>query len=221
MDATIIRNFAIGVPGFLFAIVAHEWAHAYVAKKFGDNTAEQQGRLTLNPMSHIDPMGTVIWPIICATLGGFMFGWAKPVPVNPANFKKFKSGLFWVSSAGPLMNILIGVFSSLFLVLVTYELNSANAYRQPLIEIFKMSMYINFILAFFNLIPFPPLDGSKMVSSFLDYNTARKYEDLSRFGLIFMVILWISQTAQYIIFAPATWMAGQVTMIFSKIITLI
>ena len=103
----IIYNLAISLPAFLFAIVFHEWAHARMALYFGDNTAKMAGRLTFDPISHADLMGTVIFPLVGALMGGVIFGWAKPVPVDPRRFTKVKSGIFWVSFAGPLANIIL------------------------------------------------------------------------------------------------------------------
>ena len=204
MPSDFLPNLAVNVPGFLFAIVAHEWAHAFVALKFGDATAKQQGRLTLNPMAHLDWMGTVIWPLIVLMIssGGVAFGYAKPVPVNPLNFKNYRSGLFWVSFAGPLMNILLGIVSAIIYVVVMVHFPQASPWHAPLLKISAVSMTINFILAVFNLIPWPPLDGSKMVSSFLDHHQAIKYEQLSQYSLIFLALLWFTDIFHYL-FLPA------------------
>jgi Zn-dependent protease len=204
MSSDFLPNLAVNVPGFLFAIVAHEWAHAYVALRFGDATAKQQGRLTLNPIAHIDLMGTIIWPlfILVISSGGVAFGYAKPVPVNPLNFKNYRSGLFWVSFAGPLMNILLGTLSAIAFVLIKVHMPQASPWAIPLGKITAVSMNINFILAVFNMIPWPPLDGSKMVSSFLNHHQAMKYEQLSQYSLIFLAVLWFTPFFR-ILFLPA------------------
>ena len=214
----IIYRLAIYLPGFLFAIVCHEWAHGYVALKYGDNTAQSQGRLTLNPLAHMDMVGTVIWPLVCLFLGGVIFGYAKPVPVNPNRFKNYRQGLFWVSFAGPGMNILIGVFCSLCLAVVVTQLSTQSSYYVPMVRMLDGAIMINFVLAVFNLIPFPPLDGSKMVTSFLDYENARKFESLERYALLFLLVLWFSNIARYIFF-PADMARQYLPVFFARILS--
>ena len=114
----ILLKLAYSAPGFLLAVIVHEYSHGWVAKRFGDDTAERAGRLTFNPVSHIDQMGTVVFPAICLMLGGAVFGWARPVPIVPRNFKNIKKGVFWVSFAGPLSNFILGVLSAFILVLL-------------------------------------------------------------------------------------------------------
>jgi Zn-dependent protease len=200
--SSIILNVATGAPGFLLAIVCHEAAHAYMAYRFGDNTAKMHGRLTLNPMAHIDIFGTVVFPLIGAMLGGVMFGWAKPVPIDVRSFKNIRKGVFWVSFAGPLTNIILGILSAFMLVFMVTKVPVDFFLFKPFVSMAKTSVYINFILAVFNLIPFPPLDGSKMVTSFLDYNAMRRYEGLARYSLVFFLILMFTNAFRYIL-APA------------------
>ncbi|MBT7610241.1 MAG: site-2 protease family protein [Bacteriovoracaceae bacterium] len=199
---SFVYKLAIGLPGFLLAIVAHEAAHAYVAKRFGDDTAEKAGRLNLNPIVHFDLIGTVILPLIGAAFGGVMFGWAKPVPINPTRFKNVKYGIFWVSFAGPLANLLLTIVSALIFSFMYTQVEANFFFYKPFTEMLRQSILINIILATFNLIPFPPLDGSKMVSAMLDYEAAQKYEDLQRFSLLFIIIIWTTPIISYII-APA------------------
>ena len=156
MDS-FIYNVAIGLPGFLLAIVAHEAAHAYVALRFGDDTAERAGRLNLNPIVHFDLFGTVILPLIGAAFGGIMFGWAKPVPINPTRFKNVKSGVFWVSAAGPLANILLMIVSALLFAFMVTQVSPDFFFFKPFTEMLKASLLINIVLATFNLIPFASL----------------------------------------------------------------
>lgn len=198
MDS-FIYNIAIGLPGFLLAIVAHEAAHAYVALRFGDDTAERADRLNLNPIVHFDLFGTVILPLIGAAFGGIMFGWAKPVPINPTRFKNVKKGIFWVSAAGPLANIILTVVSALMFAFMVTQVSQDFFFYKPFTEMLRQSILINIVLAAFNLIPFPPLDGSKMVSTMLDYETARRYEELQRYSLLFILIIWTTPILNYII----------------------
>lgn len=187
----MIQSIAMMAPGFLIAVVFHEWAHGFMALKFGDTTAKDHDRLTFNPVAHIDPIGTILLPIgLILLTNGMAFGYAKPVPVNPARFSDIKKGIFWVSFAGPLMNIILGFASALLVVLIGLYGAGLGESAGTLIQILHFSIMINFVLAVFNLIPFPPLDGSKMISVFMDYNMARKFEELQRFWLIFLIVLW-------------------------------
>ncbi len=194
-----LSRFIIQIPAFLLAITFHEAAHAFMAHRFGDDTSKRYGRLTLNPLAHLDVMGTVIMPIILGLMGGFMFGWAKPVPVDPRRFRDIRRGIFWVSFAGPLANIILAVFAAfMFAVVVAFTQTVAGF----LPAVLKLIIHINIILAVFNLIPFPPLDGSKMVSAYLNYNAAVKYEGLARFLFPFCLLLMFTGALRYVM-APA------------------
>lgn len=219
MDAqAIILKIAEALPGFLLAIVAHEWAHGMVAKKFGDDTAERAGRLTLNPAAHIDPMGTIIFPLIGVTMGWMMIGWAKPVPVDVRNFKDFRKGIFWVSFAGPLANFILGIFSSLGYAIFALYVSQTFGYYEIILQMLRYSVFINFLLGVFNLLPLPPLDGSKMVASFLKGEALRKYEEVARYTpMIFLVIIGLSiagiPTLGYLL-TPAIAVGQKLTMYF-------
>jgi Zn-dependent protease len=209
----IIYRIAISLPGFLLAIVCHEAAHAWMANRFGDPTAKYLGRLSLNPMVHYDLVGTVIFPLIGAVMGGAMFGWAKPVPVDSRHFKNVRSGVFWVSFAGPLANLILTIGSAFLFAVLTTKVSRDFSYHTIFGDMLKQSIYINVLLAVFNLIPFPPLDGSKMVSSLLDYNQARKFEELQRFSFVFIFILILTPVLGYIM-APAFWISNVIVNIF-------
>jgi len=212
-----ILRVCIQAPGLLLGIVLHEYCHAYAALKFGDDTAKRQGRLTLNPAVHFSLFGSIIFPLLAAALGGMMFGWANPVPINGRNIKNYRQGMFWISFAGPLANILLGLISALlYAVLVNYVSPSFYLY-DSLAPMLEASVYINFILAFFNLIPFPPLDGSRMVSSLLSYQNARKYEELQRFGIFFIFVLWFTPVLTYLL-SPAYMLAKGSIGLFFKLI---
>ena len=210
--SSIIFTIAQSLPGFLLAIVAHEAAHAWMALRFGDRTALMAGRLTLNPAAHYDPWGTVLFPLLSAFTGFALIGWARPVPIDIRNFKKIRSGIFWVSFAGPLANIILGSISAFLVALIATQVSPDFSYFTIMIGMLKYSVFINFILAGFNLIPLPPLDGSKMISTFLKGEALRKYEAFAAWTpMIFMGSLLLSfvgiHTISYLLM-PAQW-AGQ------------
>ncbi len=185
----IIQDVAIMYPALLIALVLHEYAHAWMAKRYGDMTAGWSGRLTLNPSAHIDFFGTIVFPIIGIAIGGFIFGWAKPVPIDPRNFSNFRKGLFWVAFAGPLSNIFLGfLFGFVWAAFVAYVPPGFGAYT-PLKGILEALVFLNFVLAIFNLIPIPPLDGSKMVESFLSFDNMRKFESIQQYGFYILLFL--------------------------------
>jgi len=171
----------IGILFILFfSIIIHEYCHGYAAYLNGDDTAKIMGRLTLNPIPHIDPIGTIILPLILV-LGRspIILGMAKPVPINPLNFRNYEKGMVTVGIAGPLSNIVLGtVFALLYRA---FPLTGGPGF------FLIYGGYINFILAFFNLIPIPPLDGSRILSVFLPFDVRIKYERMERYG-IFIVI---------------------------------
>ncbi|MCY4645031.1 MAG: site-2 protease family protein [Bacteriovoracales bacterium] len=221
----VLENAAMQIPVFLFAIVIHEWGHAWMAKVFGDDTAERQGRLTLNPMAHIDPMGTVFFPLLLLFIGSTVFGWAKPVPVSVRNLKDPRRGLFWVSFAGPGMNLAAGILSALVLAVIVHfssGLDESGGYSITIIKMLKFSVIINFILAFFNLIPLHPLDGSKMLPRFLNYEWMRKYERFCQHGqmiLMGLVLLsFVGLPVFNILLYPAFFLADYLPRLFLGII---
>lgn len=220
---TFIYNVAKCLPGLLFAIIIHEVAHAYIAKKFGDDTAERAGRISLNPAVHFDLFGTVILPAILLYFFGSPFGYAKPVPINPSKFSNYRKGLFWVSFAGPLSNLIAGTISSILLALISFHVAAEFEYRQILQEILRFSITINFVLMGFNLIPFPPLDGSNMLMAVLKGRAAQAY-DRSRGNLIYVfyglmaLSLFGFPVLHYIVqffSAPGFWIAEWVFTVFA------
>lgn len=188
----IVQRISIMMPALLFALVFHEYAHAWVANKWGDGTAQWSGRLTLNPAAHIDPMGTILFPMIGIAIGGgFIFGWAKPVPIDPRQFRNFRKGLFWVASAGPISNMLLGFLTAFALVVFLKYVPESFALHKALANMLYALVSINFMLAIFNLLPIPPLDGSNIVLSLLDYENARRFEALQAYSMwIFLALMF-------------------------------
>jgi len=166
----------------IFSVVIHEFSHGYMANKLGDPTARLAGRLTLNPFVHLSLFGSFIFPLITYSLGGFIFGWAKPVPYNPYNIKN-KYGDALVAIAGPGSNLLVALIFG-FLIRLNFSLNFLN---NSFLNIFTIIVFINLILAVFNLIPIPPLDGSKILFNFLLSKYIYVKEFFERYGLFLLV----------------------------------
>lgn len=187
-----LQNFLLVAPILLFAMVAHEYAHGYAAFRQGDNTAYMLGRLSWNPLRHIDPWMTVILPVLMYFTVGFAFGGAKPVPVNPRNYRHFKRGDIIVSLAGIVTNLLIAALLVPIVIglgMLGRVLPVANDTLSLLQVMFAFGITINLVLAGFNLFPVPPLDGSHVMKYLLPPKLAWHYQQLSRFGFLLLIIL--------------------------------
>ena len=168
-----------------FAIILHECAHGWAALRLGDPTAKLAGRLTLNPLKHVDPFGSVALPAILLTLRAlgydvFVFGWAKPVPVNFMRLRNPKRDMMWVGAAGPATNVVLAVLFS-----IVYRISPSPA----MMDVMKFAIFINLLLAFFNLIPIPPLDGSRIVMGLLPRRLMILYGQLERYGILIVIVL--------------------------------
>ena len=187
----IAYTIAVWIVPVLFAITLHEAAHGWVAYKLGDPTAKSRGRITINPIKHIDPMGTVVVPIFLATLSGFVMGWAKPVPVEPRYFKSPLLDMALVAVAGPASNFVMACFWAFFIVTVDAALNPSST-LSFLADVGEKGIYINIILMVLNLLPIPPLDGGRVVAGILPPSLARPFMQLERFGMIIILLLLVS-----------------------------
>jgi Zn-dependent protease len=186
-----LQTIVLWVVPVVFAITLHEAAHGYVAKAFGDRTAELQGRITLNPLAHIDPVGTILVPgvlILAAKLGGpqFVFGWAKPVPVNFGNLRNPKRDMLWVAAAGPGANFAMAVMWALVL---KAALPGALLESVHLVLMAKIGISVNLVLMALNLLPVPPLDGGRIAVSLLPMRAARVWARIEPYGLFVIVAL--------------------------------
>lgn len=186
--SSYLQIFAIIAVPIILAITLHEAAHGWVAWKCGDDTAYRLGRVTFNPLRHIDPMGTIILPAILVFTTGFMFGYAKPVPVNFGRLRNPRRDMVLVAAAGPLTNMILAVASAIALRLVP-ENGSMTA--AVLTEMFKYSIYFNVILAIFNMIPLPPLDGGRVAVGLLPHPLSMHLARLERFGMIILLVALI------------------------------
>lgn len=190
LDFSLPQKIAIWALPVLFAITVHEVAHGYVARRLGDRTAQMLGRLTLNPLKHIDPVGTVLVPLIMLLLpGGFLFGWAKPVPVDYRNLGNPKRDMAIVAAAGPLSNLVMAIGWVLLLRLSVAFLNTLPWAAQPLFFMAQAGVAVNLILMVLNLMPVPPLDGGRVLTGMLPNRQAARFAALEPYGLMIVLAL--------------------------------
>jgi Zn-dependent protease len=196
MNASVLANGLIFYFCFIIALSFHEFAHAWVASRCGDNTAKALGRLTINPLAHIDPLGTVILPLLMiflpamgsagSALSSFVIGWAKPVPVDPRNFRRGIRDDNWVSVAGPLSNLILAFITLILFKIITAVFAQDQSFADGFSQFLLNLVYINILLAWFNMIPIPPLDGSHLLKNFtrMSYQT---YFWLSQWGIWILI----------------------------------
>jgi Zn-dependent protease len=203
MDQGLISTIAIYALPVIFAITLHEAAHGYVARHFGDMTAYAQGRISLNPLRHIDPVGTILVPLIILWVswrsGGFLFGWAKPVPINMAALRDPKRDMLWVAAAGPGANLAMALGWA-FMIKLALVL-PGNDYTLPMARMGEAGVKVNLALMLLNLLPIPPLDGGRIAVSLLPHRLAWNFAKIEPYGLFILLALMMSQTLG-VIMAP-------------------
>jgi Zn-dependent protease len=204
--ARILQTIVLVAPGGLLAITVHEVAHGYIAYRLGDPTAKLAGRLTLNPISHLDPIGTLALILI-------HIGWAKPVPVDPRYLRNPRKDMMWISLAGPAVNLVTAAVLAVFLNVIPFFFSGGVSHGArfilvPFLQILFWGVYINVVLAIFNLIPIAPLDGSKIFSAMLPRKQAYEFEKLEPYGFIILILLLVSGVASYVILPPVNFIVS-------------
>ena len=190
-EFTLVQKMAAIVLPLIFAVTLHEAAHGWVADKLGDSTARQLGRITVNPLRHIDWFGTILLPMLMMAFTGFLFGWAKPVPVNMSRLRNPRRDMVWVALAGPGANVLMAILWSLLLLLVDSSL-TPEALALPLAAMAVAGIFINLILMALNLLPILPLDGGRVLAGVLPAAVARLYARIEPFGFFIIVGLLVA-----------------------------
>ena len=193
----LIQTIALAAIPVLFAITLHEAAHGYVARHFGDMTAYQQGRISLNPIRHIDPVGTILLPLLTLWMGGILFGWAKPVPVNFGALRNPKKDMLWVALAGPASNLLMAFgWAIIFKIALSFP---ENYYAVPMVEMAKIGMNINVVLMVLNLLPLPPLDGGRIAVSLLPHRQAYQLAKIEPYGMFILIFLAVTPVLWWVL----------------------
>ena len=193
----------------LFSLTVHEMAHAVTADWLGDPTARRLGRISLNPAVHIDPVGTIMLPLLGLVAGGFVFGWAKPVPVNPANLKNHRQDFLVIAAAGPATNIVMAIGASMLLGLVPGGLGASEGMAGVMATFGFAMVQLNLLLAVFNMLPIPPLDGGNVLAGILPEAVAASYDRLVRpYGFVILIVLMATGWLYRLIGPPLSFLMG-------------
>lgn len=191
-----VQKITVSALPVIFAITVHEAAHGYAARHFGDMTAHEQGRISLNPIKHIDLVGTLLLPALSLMLGGILFGWAKPVPVNFGRLRHPKKDMLWVAAAGPLSNLAMAL---LWTLVIKFSALAPASYAAPMALMGASGIMINIVLMMLNLVPLPPLDGGRIAVSLLPMHLAIKFAQVERYGFIVLILLLFSGVLSLVI----------------------
>lgn len=206
LSLTLPQKLAIWIIPVVFAITLHEVAHGWIAKLCGDRTAEAQGRLSVNPLHHIDPVGTLLLPGLMLVFSNFVFGWAKPVPVNWGRLRKPRRDIALVAVAGPAANLLMIAFW-IVAARLAIVLNMSNVSR-PLLFMAAAGIFINAMLMVLNLLPLPPLDGGRIMSSLLPSRLSYKFDKLEPYGFLILLLLMVTNLLSMILGGPLSLVIG-------------
>lgn len=215
LNIPIYQQVILMLIPLVFAITIHEAAHGWVASKLGDQTARLMGRLTLNPIKHIDLIGTIILPIVMKLFGNFLFGWAKPVPVDFRNLRNPRRDMAWVAIAGPGSNLIMAILWAFIYKLLSLTGNNSEGLILALMYMCIYGIQINAILLVLNLIPIPPLDGSRVMSALLPPRVAYKYNKLEPYGIIIIIVLLVLGPLSYVMMPFYTGFIALLSHIFS------
>lgn len=211
MELNTVQLVAVYALPIIFAITLHEAAHAYVAKHFGDLTAYQEGRVSLNPIRHIDPLGTIVVPLLTMVFGGMMFGWAKPVPVDFARLRRPKRDMLWVAFAGPAANLSMAIGWAILLHL-TQWLPAADLVK-PMALMAVAGMNVNAAFFVLNMLPIPPLDGGRILISLLPPRQAYEYSKIEPYGMYILIALLLTHVLDMIMRPLMNWVLYLVSLI--------
>jgi Zn-dependent protease len=208
----LIQTIAIAAIPILFAITLHEAAHGYVARYFGDMTADREGRISLNPIHHIDPVGTILLPILTLWLGGVLFGWAKPVPVNFGALRQPKKDMLWVALAGPVTNLFMALgWGLLKRLALTFQ---DNYFAEPMMEMAQIGITINVVLIALNMLPLPPLDGGRVAVSLLPHKHAFMLSKLEPYGMFILIFMVMTPLLGWVLLPPIALLTSLINFIF-------
>ena len=216
----LIQTILIYALPVLFAITVHEAAHGYAARYYGDHTADRLGRITLNPLKHIDPVGTIVMPLVLyiATSGAFLFGYAKPVPVNFGNLRNPKRDMVWVALAGPASNFFQAVFWKLLLIVLV-----VSGVQEPFfVEMAQGGILVNLVMWAFNLFPLPPLDGGRILVGLLPYKQAHQVSRIEPYGFFIVMALVLAGVVTSIWLLPLMQLGnGAINLLMSPLVALL
>ena len=208
----LIQTIAIAAIPILFAITLHEAAHGYVARYFGDMTAAREGRISLNPIHHIDMVGTILLPLLTLWLGGVLFGWAKPVPVNFGALRHPKKDMLWVALAGPASNLFMALGWGLLARLALSDQD--NYFAEPMMEMAQVGIKINLVLIALNMLPLPPLDGGRVAVSLLPHKQALMLARLEPYGMFILIFMVMTPLLGWVLMPLVSGLSELINFIF-------
>lgn len=209
----LIQTVTIAAIPILFAITLHEAAHGYVARHFGDMTAYAAGRISLNPIRHIDPVGTILLPLLTLAIGGIIFGWAKPVPVNFGALRHPKKDMLWVALAGPASNLVMACGWAL-LAKLTLLFMQGSYFAEPMLDMAEYGIRINIVLIALNMLPLPPLDGGRVAVSLLPFRQAMSLSRIEPYGMFILIFMAMTPVLGWLLLPVMHLLTGLIAFVF-------